>query len=157
LHVTVHLTTAVLFAITAVAAETAGMGTLDAAADRQLGLRFAQAHFGPGKLWEFFDSDRAALNIAHECIDRHATDAARVAVRVAQAQRDADLPRAGRGLLARRELAGGTHGRGRDRRAARSRRAGLAQLRGASAKPSWPGVSAHSRKGGEGCTRPLRS
>ncbi|WP_372623151.1 acyl-CoA synthetase [Falsiroseomonas sp.] len=46
---------------------------------------FAQAHFAPEKLWEFFDGDRASLNIAHECIDRHATDAARIAVRVAHA------------------------------------------------------------------------
>jgi acetyl-CoA synthetase len=32
----------------------------------------AQAHFSSAKLWELFDGDRAALNIAHECIDRHA-------------------------------------------------------------------------------------
>ncbi len=31
----------------------------------------AQAHFSPAKLWELFDGDRATLNIAHECIDRH--------------------------------------------------------------------------------------
>src|ERR1700761_5940531 len=31
----------------------------------------AQAHFSSGKLWELFDGDRARLNIAHECIDRH--------------------------------------------------------------------------------------
>lgn len=46
---------------------------------------FAQAHFAPAKLWEFFDGDRAALNIAHECLDRHAADPARIAVRVAHA------------------------------------------------------------------------
>lgn len=46
---------------------------------------FAQAHFSPDRLWEFFDGDRTALNIAHECIDRHATDEARLAVRVAHA------------------------------------------------------------------------
>jgi acetyl-CoA synthetase len=46
---------------------------------------FAQAHFAPEKLWEFFDGTRDALNIAHECVDRHAGDAARLAVRVAQA------------------------------------------------------------------------
>lgn len=46
---------------------------------------FAQAHFAPEKLWAFFDGDRAALNIAHECVDRHAADPARVAVRVAHA------------------------------------------------------------------------
>jgi len=32
----------------------------------------AQAQFAPAKLWELFDGDRARLNIAHECIDRHA-------------------------------------------------------------------------------------
>ena len=31
----------------------------------------AQAHFSSAKLWELFDGDRQALNIAHECIDRH--------------------------------------------------------------------------------------
>ena len=31
----------------------------------------AQARFSPDKLWELFDGDRARLNIAHECIDRH--------------------------------------------------------------------------------------
>jgi len=46
---------------------------------------FAQAHYAPEKLWEFFDGDRASLNIAHECIDRHATDEARPAVRIAHA------------------------------------------------------------------------
>lgn len=46
---------------------------------------FAQANFTRDRLWDFFDGDRAALNIAHECIDRHATDDARVAVRVAHA------------------------------------------------------------------------
>jgi acetyl-CoA synthetase len=32
----------------------------------------AQENFSPEKLWELFDGDRARLNIAHECIDRHA-------------------------------------------------------------------------------------
>ena len=32
----------------------------------------AQAEFSPAKLWELFDGDRTRLNIAHECIDRHA-------------------------------------------------------------------------------------
>lgn len=31
----------------------------------------AQKHWSPDKLWELFDGDRARLNIAHECIDRH--------------------------------------------------------------------------------------
>lgn len=46
---------------------------------------FAQANFSPERLWKFFDGDRASLNIAHECIDRHAIDAHRLAVRVAHA------------------------------------------------------------------------
>ena len=41
---------------------------------------FAVAHYAPEKLWEFFDGCVDALNIAHECIDRHAGD--RLAVRV---------------------------------------------------------------------------
>jgi acetyl-CoA synthetase len=45
----------------------------------------AQRHFAPGELWELFDGDRADLNIAYECIDRHATDAERVAIRIAHA------------------------------------------------------------------------
>src|SRR5438132_1660467 len=32
----------------------------------------AQAHFSPARLWELFDGNRERLNIAHECIDRHA-------------------------------------------------------------------------------------
>jgi acetyl-CoA synthetase len=32
----------------------------------------AQAHFSSAKLWELFDGDRDRVNIAHECIDRHA-------------------------------------------------------------------------------------
>ena len=35
----------------------------------------AQAEFSPAKLWELFDGDREHLNIAHECIDRHASRA----------------------------------------------------------------------------------
>ena len=43
----------------------------------------AQAHFSPAKLWELFDGDRGRLNIAHECIDRHAgrSDPAVIVVR----------------------------------------------------------------------------
>jgi acetyl-CoA synthetase len=44
----------------------------------------AQRHFSPSKLWELFDGDRARLNIAHECIDRHA-DRANPAVIVVRA------------------------------------------------------------------------
>lgn len=32
----------------------------------------AQAHYSPDRLWELFDGNREQLNIAHECIDRHA-------------------------------------------------------------------------------------
>lgn len=32
----------------------------------------AQTHCSPDKLWELFDGDRDRMNIAHECIDRHA-------------------------------------------------------------------------------------
>lgn len=32
----------------------------------------AQAHFSPEGLWALFDGNRDALNIAHECVDRHA-------------------------------------------------------------------------------------
>ncbi len=46
----------------------------------------AQRHFSSAKLWELFDGSRARLNLAHECVDRHATDAARVAVRIAHAE-----------------------------------------------------------------------
>lgn len=33
----------------------------------------AQKYCSPDKLWELFDGNRAKLNIAHECIDRHAS------------------------------------------------------------------------------------
>lgn len=32
----------------------------------------AQSHFSPERLWELFEGGRASLNIAHECVDRHA-------------------------------------------------------------------------------------
>src|ERR1700733_6016008 len=35
----------------------------------------AQAHWSSARLWELFDGDRERLNIAHECIDRHAAKA----------------------------------------------------------------------------------
>jgi acetyl-CoA synthetase len=43
----------------------------------------AQRHFSSAKLWELFDGTRERLNLAHECIDRHATTPDRVAVRIA--------------------------------------------------------------------------
>ena len=44
----------------------------------------AQKHCSPEKLWELFDGDRQAFNIAHECVDRHALGD-RVAIVVAYA------------------------------------------------------------------------
>ena len=44
----------------------------------------AQRLFSTARLWDLFDGDRDKLNIAHECVDRHATPG-RVALRVAHA------------------------------------------------------------------------
>lgn len=40
----------------------------------------ALAHFTPEKLWDLFAGERDRLNIAHECVDRHAVDSQRPAV-----------------------------------------------------------------------------
>ncbi|HLT98300.1 MAG TPA: acyl-CoA synthetase [Burkholderiaceae bacterium] len=40
----------------------------------------AQAQWHPDKLWNLFEGNHGAFNIAHECIDRHATDDARIAI-----------------------------------------------------------------------------
>ncbi|NLC36953.1 MAG: acyl-CoA synthetase [Alcaligenaceae bacterium] len=45
----------------------------------------AQEQWHPDKLWDLFDGTPTALNIAHECIDRHATDKTRVAIIVVHA------------------------------------------------------------------------
>lgn len=45
----------------------------------------AQAQWNPDKLWALFDGTPSAFNIAHECIDRHATDDERVAIIVVHA------------------------------------------------------------------------
>ncbi|MEQ9044925.1 MAG: acyl-CoA synthetase [Sneathiellaceae bacterium] len=45
----------------------------------------AQKYFSSARLWELFDGTRERLNLAHECIDRHADDPSRVAVRIAHA------------------------------------------------------------------------
>ena len=45
----------------------------------------AQAQWHPDKLWDLFDGSPSTLNIAHECIDRHATDDQRVAIIVVHA------------------------------------------------------------------------
>ena len=44
----------------------------------------AHRHFSSEALWSLFDGSRQSLNIAHECVDRHAASG-RVAVRVAHA------------------------------------------------------------------------
>ena len=46
----------------------------------------AQRHFSKAALWDLFDGDREDLNIAHECVDRHAAAGAGVAVRIAHAE-----------------------------------------------------------------------
>ncbi|WP_416896424.1 MAG: acyl-CoA synthetase [Minwuia sp.] len=43
----------------------------------------ALSQFSTAELWDLFDGDRDRLNIAHECIDRHAGDPDRIAVRIA--------------------------------------------------------------------------
>ncbi len=43
----------------------------------------AQAHASMAALWELFDGDKQQLNIAHECITRHADGSGRAAVRIA--------------------------------------------------------------------------
>ncbi len=45
----------------------------------------AQAHANGAALWELFDGDRDHLNIANECILRHADGSGRAAVRIAHA------------------------------------------------------------------------
>ena len=45
----------------------------------------AQAHASSTALWALFDGDREHLNIAHECITRHADGSGRAAVRIAHA------------------------------------------------------------------------
>jgi acetyl-CoA synthetase len=46
----------------------------------------AQAHASSQALWELFDGDREQLNIAHECITRHADGSGRPAVRIAHSE-----------------------------------------------------------------------
>jgi acetyl-CoA synthetase len=45
----------------------------------------AQRYYSMDAVWALFDGDKQSFNIAHECVDRHATDAQRIAVRVAHA------------------------------------------------------------------------
>ena len=44
----------------------------------------AQAHAKSAALWDLFDGDKEHLNIAHECITRHADGIGRTAVRIAR-------------------------------------------------------------------------
>jgi acetyl-CoA synthetase len=46
----------------------------------------AQAHASMDALWDLFDGDREHLNIAHECITRHAKGDGRAAVRIAHSE-----------------------------------------------------------------------
>jgi acetyl-CoA synthetase len=50
----------------------------------------AQAHCNPAGLWELFDGDAQAMNIAHECIDRH-VDAGEAVVLVRAAGADESI------------------------------------------------------------------
>jgi acetyl-CoA synthetase len=43
----------------------------------------AQKLATPDATWDLFDGDRSRLNIAHECVDRHADGTGRIAVRIA--------------------------------------------------------------------------
>ena len=45
----------------------------------------AQAHFSSDGLWDLLDGTPERLNLAHECVDRHASDPGRVALRIALA------------------------------------------------------------------------
>jgi acetyl-CoA synthetase len=45
----------------------------------------AHAHANSAALWELFDGNRDYLNIAHECMNRHADGSGRTAVRIAHA------------------------------------------------------------------------
>lgn len=45
----------------------------------------AQKYFSKEALWRLFDGTPASFNIAHECIDRHAGDADRLAIKIAHA------------------------------------------------------------------------
>jgi len=43
----------------------------------------AQEHCSKAALWALFDGSQTRFNIAHECLDRHATDPQSIAVRIA--------------------------------------------------------------------------
>ncbi len=51
----------------------------------------AQKHANSAALWELFDGDREYLNIAHECMTRHADGSGRTAVRIAHADGEDEI------------------------------------------------------------------
>jgi acetyl-CoA synthetase len=53
--------------------------------DQYTSFADAQAHATGDALWDLFDGNREQLNIAHECITRHADGSGRAAVRIAHA------------------------------------------------------------------------
>ncbi|MEQ9121647.1 MAG: acetate--CoA ligase, partial [Alphaproteobacteria bacterium] len=54
----------------------------------------AQTGVTPAALWDLFDGTRERLNIAHECVDRHAA-ADGVALRIAAADGSGEIVRFG--------------------------------------------------------------
>src|SRR6185312_2728498 len=55
--------------------------------------RFADAQraFSSAALWALFDGSRERLNIAHECLDRHAHDPQRIALRIARDDNSSEI------------------------------------------------------------------
>jgi len=53
--------------------------------DQYTSFADAQAHATGDAMWDLFDGNREQLNIAHECITRHADGSGRAAVRIAHA------------------------------------------------------------------------
>lgn len=51
----------------------------------------AQAQYAPERLWELFDGSREQMNIAHECVDRHAGSGATAVILVRADGRDEAL------------------------------------------------------------------
>jgi acetyl-CoA synthetase len=49
----------------------------------------ARREFAWDALWELFDGDRTAMNLAHECVDRHAGDATALRIQFADGHREA--------------------------------------------------------------------
>ena len=51
----------------------------------------AQAHASSAGMWDLFDGDRDNLNIAHECILRHADGSGRTAVSIAHGDGESEI------------------------------------------------------------------